>query len=61
MALSAFVAGLAAAAAVAAGPGTAPAPAPGWETMRAAVHAELRKRFLDDCLRRDCVVTFLDS
>ena len=36
-------------------------PAPGWETMRAAVHAELRKRFLDDCLRRDCVVTFLDS
>ncbi|HVG74090.1 MAG TPA: DUF2817 domain-containing protein, partial [Thermoleophilaceae bacterium] len=33
MALSAFVAGLAAAAAVAAGPGTAPAPAPGWETI----------------------------
>jgi len=36
-------------------------PAPGWETMRAAVHSELRRRFLDDCLRRDCVVTFLDT
>jgi parvulin-like peptidyl-prolyl isomerase len=36
-------------------------PAPGWETMRAAVHGELRRRFLEDCLRRDCVVTFLDS
>jgi hypothetical protein len=36
-------------------------PAPGWETMRAAVHGELRRRFLEDCLRRDCVVTFLDA
>lgn len=36
-------------------------PAPGWESMRTAVHAELRRRFLEDCLRRDCVVTFLDT
>lgn len=36
-------------------------PAPGWDTMREAVHRELRRRFLEECLPRDSVVTYLDS
>ena len=36
-------------------------PAPGWEAMREAVHRELRRRFLEQCLARESVVTFLDA
>jgi hypothetical protein len=35
-------------------------PAPGWDEMRARVHNELRRRFLDECLLRKDVVTYLD-
>lgn len=35
-------------------------PAPGWDEMRARVHNELRRRFLDECLQRKDVVTYLD-
>ena len=36
-------------------------PAPDWELMRIEVHRELRRRFLDECLPRDAVMTFLDG
>jgi hypothetical protein len=36
-------------------------PAPGWETMREAVRRELRRRFLEECLAREDMVTFLDA
>jgi hypothetical protein len=36
-------------------------PAPGWDEMRARVHNELRRRFLDECLTQKDVVTYLDS
>jgi len=36
-------------------------PAPAWETMIVHVHTELRRRFVDDCLQRDAVVTWLDA
>jgi hypothetical protein len=35
-------------------------PAPGWDEMRARVHNELRRRFLDECLQKKDVVTYLD-
>jgi parvulin-like peptidyl-prolyl isomerase len=36
-------------------------PAPGWEVMRVEVHRELRRRFLEECLPRETVVTYLDN
>lgn len=36
-------------------------PAPTWETMRGHVHRELRRRFLEESLSRDSVVTYLDT
>jgi len=35
-------------------------PSPGWDEMRGRVHNELRRRFLDECLKQTDVVTFLD-
>lgn len=35
-------------------------PAPGWDVMRGEVHRELRRRFLEESLPRDSVVTYLD-
>ncbi len=36
-------------------------PAPGWEEMSTNVHREMRKRFLDDVLKRETVRTYLDK
>jgi hypothetical protein len=36
-------------------------PAPGWDVMRAEVHRELRRRFLEEALPRESVVTYLDQ
>lgn len=36
-------------------------PSPGWDEMRARVQNELRRRFLDESLRQDDVVTYLDG
>ncbi len=36
-------------------------PAPGWAEMSANVHRELRKRFLDELLKREVVRTYLDK
>ncbi len=36
-------------------------PAPGWEEMSANVHREMRKRFLDEVLKRETVRTYLDK
>ena len=36
-------------------------PAPTWETMGQHVHRELRRRFLEESLSRDSVITYLDS
>jgi hypothetical protein len=35
-------------------------PSPGWDEMRLRVHNELRRRFLEECLKQDDVVTYLD-
>jgi hypothetical protein len=35
-------------------------PAPGWDVMRGEVHRELRRRFLEECLPRASVETYLD-
>jgi hypothetical protein len=35
--------------------------APGWDEMRARVHNELRRRFLNECLEEKDVVTYLDG
>lgn len=35
-------------------------PSPGWDEMRARVYNELRRRFLDECLKPTDVVTYLD-
>ncbi|MBM3991658.1 MAG: hypothetical protein FJ298_11705 [Planctomycetes bacterium] len=35
-------------------------PSPGWDEMRGRVHNELRRRFLDECLKQTDVVTYLD-
>lgn len=35
-------------------------PAPGWDVMRTEVHRELRRRFLEESLPRESVVTYLD-
>ena len=35
-------------------------PAPGWDVMREEVHRELRRRFLEESLPRESVVTYLD-
>jgi len=40
---------------------TARMPAPTWETMGQHVHRELRRRFLEETLSRDSVITYLDS
>lgn len=36
-------------------------PAPGWAEMKAQVHAELRRRFVEQTLPQDSVWTFLDA
>ncbi len=36
-------------------------PAPTWEIMSQHVHRELRRRFLEETLSRDSVITYLDS
>lgn len=36
-------------------------PSPTWETMSQHVHRELRRRFLEESLSRDSVITYLDS
>lgn len=36
-------------------------PAPGWDVMRNEVHRELRRRFLEEVLPRESVVTYLDQ
>lgn len=36
-------------------------PAPGWDVMRVEVHRELRRRFLEEALPRESVVTYLDQ
>jgi len=35
-------------------------PAPGWDEMRGQVHNELRRRFIEECLQKKDVVTYLD-
>ncbi len=35
-------------------------PSPGWDEMRGRVYNELRRRFLDECLKPTDVVTYLD-
>ena len=36
-------------------------PAPGWTEMKAQIHAELRRRFVEQTLPKDSVWTFLDA
>lgn len=36
-------------------------PAPGWDEMSQRVHNELRRRFLDECLTKTHLVTYLDD
>jgi len=36
-------------------------PAPGWDEMAVHVHNELRRRFMDECLARKELITYLDE
>jgi hypothetical protein len=36
-------------------------PAPGWDVMAQHVHNELRRRFMDECLPRKELITYLDE